>query len=124
MSEPLPLAGLTVLDISSFIAGPAAATTLADFGADVIKIEPPGEGDPHRHNYKSPNYPQGARQVNFPWQLEGRLKRSIALDLKNDSARGVLERLIRRADISGIRPRTPGGKVAAWSTYARWISCT
>src|SRR5258707_4964013 len=99
MSEPLPLAGLTVLDISSFIAGPAAATTLADFGADVIKIEPPGEGDPHRHNYKSLNYPQGARQVNFPWQLEGRLKRSIALDLKNDSARAVLERLIRRADV-------------------------
>ena len=99
MSEPLPLAGLTVLDISSFIAGPAAATTLADFGADVIKIEPPGEGDPHRHNYKSANYPRSDHQVNFPWQLEGRLKRSIALDLKNDSARAILERLLRRADV-------------------------
>ncbi len=99
MTEPLPLAGLTVLDISSFIAGPAAATTLADFGADVIKIEPPGEGDPHRQNYKSPNYPRGDHQVNFPWQLEGRFKRSIALDLKNDSARAILERLLRRADV-------------------------
>src|SRR5260370_29142148 len=98
MSEPLPLAGLTVLDISSFIAGPAAATTLADFGADVIKIEPPGEGDPHRHNYKSLNYPQGARQVNFPWQLEGRLKRSIALHLKTDSPRTVPDTPIPRAD--------------------------
>lgn len=98
MSEPLPLAGLTVLDISSFIAGPAAAVALADFGADVIKIEPPGEGDPHRHNYKrSSHYPVSDR--NYPWQLDGRLKRSLALDLKNASARAVLERLIKRADV-------------------------
>ena len=50
MSDPLPLAGLLVLDVSTFIAAPAAATALADYGADVIKIEAPGEGDPHRHN--------------------------------------------------------------------------
>ncbi len=98
-AEPLPLAGLVVLDISSFIAGPAAAVALADFGADVIKIEPPGEGDPHRQNYKSPNYPRRDNQVNFPWQLDGRLKRSLALDLKNDSARTILERLLKRADV-------------------------
>jgi len=72
---------------------------LADFGADVIKIEPPGEGDPHRQNYKSPNYPRRDNQVNFPWQLDGRLKRSISLDLKNDSARTILERLLKRADV-------------------------
>ena len=99
MSESLPLAGLIVLDISSFIAGPAAAVALADFGADVIKIEPPGEGDPHRQNYKSPNYPRRDQQVNFPWQLDGRLKRSLALDLKNASARTILERLLKRADV-------------------------
>src|SRR3977135_4113864 len=98
MSEAtLPLSGLVVLDISSFIAAPAAAVALADFGADVIKIEPPGEGDPHSHNYKNASYPQSDK--NFPWQLDGRLKRSIALDLKNTSARAVLERLIGRADI-------------------------
>ena len=97
MSEALPLSGLVVLDISSFIAAPAAAVALADFGADVIKIEPPGEGDPHRHNYKNASYPQSDK--NFPWQLDGRLKRSIALDLKNASARAVLERLIGRADV-------------------------
>src|SRR5258708_5739567 len=98
MSEAtLPLSGLIVLDVSSFIAAPAAAVALADFGADVIKIEPPGEGDPHRHNYKNASYPQSDK--NFPWQLDGRLKRSIALDLKNASARAVLERLIGRADI-------------------------
>ncbi len=99
MSEELPLAGLLVLDISSFIAGPAAAVALADFGADVIKIEPPGEGDPHRQNYKSPNYPRREHEVNFPWQLDGRLKRSLALDLKNADARDVLERLLKRADV-------------------------
>ncbi|SJZ91322.1 formyl-CoA transferase [Enhydrobacter aerosaccus] len=99
MTEELPLAGLRVLDISSFIAAPAAAVALADFGADVIKVEPPGEGDPHRHNYKSPNYPRAPKQVNFPWQLDGRLKRSLALDLKNEQARPVLERLIARADV-------------------------
>ena len=95
----LPLEGLVVLDVSSFIAAPAAAVTLADFGADVIKIEPPGEGDPHRQSYTSPNYPRGEPQVNFPWQLDGRNKRSLSLDLKNDAARGVLERLLKRADV-------------------------
>jgi crotonobetainyl-CoA:carnitine CoA-transferase CaiB-like acyl-CoA transferase len=96
MSE-LPLAGLVVLDVSSFIAAPAAAVVLADFGADVVKIEPPGDGDPHRNSFRNASYPPSDR--NFPWQLDGRLKRSLALDLKNDSARPVLERLIKRADI-------------------------
>jgi formyl-CoA transferase len=93
----LPLSGLVVLDVSSFIAAPAAAVALADFGADVIKIEPPGDGDPHRNSFRNTSYPSS--DTNFPWQLDGRLKRSIALDLKNDSARPVLERLIGRADI-------------------------
>lgn len=96
-SEALPLADLVVLDVSSFIAAPAAAVALADYGADVIKIEPPGEGDPHRHNWRNASYPQSDR--NFPWQLDGRLKRSIALDLKNAAARPVLERLVQRADV-------------------------
>lgn len=95
--EPLPLAGLKVLDVSSFIAAPAAAVALADFGADVIKIEPPGEGDPHRNSFRNASYPQSAH--NFPWQLDGRLKRSLALDLKTDGARTILERLIRGADV-------------------------
>jgi crotonobetainyl-CoA:carnitine CoA-transferase CaiB-like acyl-CoA transferase len=96
MSE-LPLGGVVVLDVSSFIAAPAAAVVLADFGADVIKIEPPGDGDPHRNSYRNASYPPSDK--NFPWQLDGRLKRSLALDLKNDSARPVLERLIQRADV-------------------------
>jgi crotonobetainyl-CoA:carnitine CoA-transferase CaiB-like acyl-CoA transferase len=97
MTDALPLSDLVVLDISSFIAAPAAAVALADFGADVIKVEPPGDGDPHRHNYRNASYPQSDK--NFPWQLDGRLKRSLALDLKNAAARPVLERLIGRADV-------------------------
>ena len=93
----LPLAGLLVLDVSSFIAAPAAAVALGDFGADVIKIEPPHEGDPHRNSYRNASYPQSDK--NFPWQLDGRHKRSLGLDLKNEQARPVLERLIARADI-------------------------
>ncbi|MBL6618001.1 MAG: CoA transferase, partial [Reyranella sp.] len=69
-----PLSGLVVLDVSSFIAAPAAAVVLADYGADVIKIEPP-DGDPHRNSYRNASYPQS--DVNFAWQLDGRLKRSL-----------------------------------------------
>ena len=122
----LPLSGLVVLDISSFIAAPAAAVALADFGADVIKIEPPGEGDPHRHNYRNASYPQSDK--NFPWQLDGRLKRSMALDLKNDErarrARAT-DRARRRHDreLPAAGARTPeaalGGhraaSIRAWS---------
>jgi crotonobetainyl-CoA:carnitine CoA-transferase CaiB-like acyl-CoA transferase len=97
MSEAPPLADLRVLDVSSFIAAPAAAVVLADFGADVIKIEPPGEGDPHRNSYRNASYPQSDK--NFPWQLDGRHKRSLGLDLKNERARPVLERLVQRADV-------------------------
>jgi formyl-CoA transferase len=66
-------------------------------GADVIKIEPPGEGDPHRNSYRNASYPQSDK--NFPWQLDGRHKRSLGLDLKHAEARPVLERLVQRADV-------------------------
>jgi crotonobetainyl-CoA:carnitine CoA-transferase CaiB-like acyl-CoA transferase len=96
--EELPLAGLRVLDISTFIAAPAAAVALADYGADVIKIEAPGEGDPHRYNYKrAGTYPKS--ENNFPLQLDGRLKRSLAIDLKHEKARPILDELIRRSDV-------------------------
>ena len=49
MTEPSVFAGLKVVEIASFIAAPAAATMLADLGADVIKVDPPGAGDPHRY---------------------------------------------------------------------------
>ena len=64
--------GLKVLDCASFIAAPAAATVLSDFGADVIKIEPPGAGDPYRNLPNLPGYPHS--EHNFAWMLEARNK--------------------------------------------------
>ena len=93
----LPLAGLRVLDISSFIAAPAAAVVLGDWGADVIKVEAP-EGDPNRTIMNdSANYPKA--DINYPWLMDSRNKRSIALDLKNPEARAALDRLIAVSDV-------------------------
>src|SRR5260370_6349890 len=93
----LPLAGLRVLDISSFIAAPAAAVVLGDWGADVIKIEGP-DGDAHRRiMHASSNYPKG--EVNYPWQMDSRNKRSLVLDLKQPPPRAALDRLIATSDV-------------------------
>src|SRR6266853_627048 len=93
----LPMAGLRVLDISSFIAAPAAAVVLGDWGADVIKIEGP-DGDANRRiMHDSSNYPKGP--VNYPWQMDSRNKRSLVLDLKQPPARAALDRLIATSDV-------------------------
>jgi crotonobetainyl-CoA:carnitine CoA-transferase CaiB-like acyl-CoA transferase len=89
--------GLKVLDCASFIAAPAAATVLSDFGADVIKIEPPGTGDPYRNLPNLPGYPQS--EHNFAWMLESRNKKSLALDLTKKDAQAVLYRLVTEADV-------------------------
>ena len=89
--------GLKVLDCASFIAAPAAATVLSDFGADVIKIEPPGSGDPYRNLPNLPGYPHSPH--NYAWMLEARNKRSLALDLGKPEARTVLHRLVTGADV-------------------------
>jgi crotonobetainyl-CoA:carnitine CoA-transferase CaiB-like acyl-CoA transferase len=96
MTEPL-FAGLIVIDCASYVAAPAAATVLADYGADVIKIEPPGEGDAWRTQYKRPGMPPS--EHNHPWLMDDRNKQSLALDLKSEAGRAVLERLISQADV-------------------------
>ena len=98
MSEPTPiLAGLKVLDVGTFIFGPATTTVLADFGADVIKVESPGIGDPYRYLYLMPPFPPC--EDNYGWVLTGRNKRSIALNLKDTAAREVLRKLVVDADV-------------------------
>jgi formyl-CoA transferase len=89
--------GLKVLDCASFIAAPAAATVLSDFGADVIKIEPPGMGDPYRNLPNLPGYP--VSEHNFAWLLESRNKKSLALDLSKSEGQAVLHRLAGEADV-------------------------
>jgi crotonobetainyl-CoA:carnitine CoA-transferase CaiB-like acyl-CoA transferase len=88
--------GLKVVDLASFIAGPAAATILSDFGADVIKVEPP-HGELWRNGHKIP--PQPHSEEPYPFELANRNKRGVALDLKAASAQQVLERLAKWADV-------------------------
>jgi formyl-CoA transferase len=93
-----PLVGLKVVEVGQLIAGPFAAKTLADFGADVIKIEPPASdkgtgGDPLRqwrllHNGTS-----------VWWQVQSRNKKSVTLDLRQPEARDIVRRLIAEADV-------------------------
>ena len=77
--------GLKVVDLSSFIAGPSAAVILSDYGADVIKVEPP-TGDTWRIGYKLP--PQPRSHDNYPWHLNNRNKRGLSLDLKSPQVGG------------------------------------
>src|SRR3990172_2969510 len=94
----LPLAGIRVLDVASFIAAPVAATVLGDYGADVIKVEPPGEGDPNRTiAIVAAGYPKSS--VSYPWHLDSRGKRSLAIDLKNERARAAFDRIIASAAV-------------------------
>lgn len=90
------LDGITVLDLASWVAGPAAATMMADWGARVVKIEAPG-GDPYRRFSSLPGTPQS--DVNYGWVLDARNKQSVVLDLAVPASRPVLEALVRRADV-------------------------
>lgn len=88
---------LLVIDCASFIAGPAAATIMSDFGARVIKIEPPEIGDSYRQLKYIPGMPKADQD--YFWILDNRNKESLALDLKHPDARAVLEDLIAKADV-------------------------
>jgi formyl-CoA transferase len=101
-----PLAGLKVLELGQLIAGPFAAKTLADFGADIIKVEPPAGGDPLR---KWRLLKDG---TSVWWQVQSRNKRSIALDLKEPAAQDVVRKLAAEADvlIENFRP----GAMEGW----------
>src|ERR671935_3105550 len=91
-----PLDGIRVIDAASFIAGPVAATVMADFGADVIKIEPPG-GDTYRHRTGGPGVPESP--YNYRWIVDNRSKRGLALDLRRTDGQAVLHRLVAATDV-------------------------
>src|SRR3954451_5805843 len=101
-----PLAGIKVLELGQLIAGPFAAKTLADFGADVIKVEAPAGGDPLR---KWRLLKDG---TSVWWQVQSRNKRSVALDLKEAAAQDVVRKLACEADvlIENFRP----GAMEGW----------
>ncbi|MEM7220420.1 MAG: CoA transferase [Pseudomonadota bacterium] len=91
------LSGLRVIDCATVIAAPAAAMMLADYGADVIKIEAPGEGDMLRMLSHLPTSPNTGED--WFWQLDGRNKRGLTLDLTHADGQAVLRRLIAGADV-------------------------
>jgi formyl-CoA transferase len=99
--------GLKVVDMASFIAGPSAAVILSDFGAEVIKVEPP-TGDAWRRGHLLPPQPQAKDP--YPWHLANRNKRGITLDMKAPSAQQVLERLVKWADILIVNTPHPARK--------------
>ena len=100
------LADLKVVELGQLIAGPFAAKTLADFGADVIKIEPPGAGDPLRQ------WRLIKDGTSVWWQVQSRNKRSLALDLRQSEAQAIVRKLVSEADvlIENFRP----GAMESW----------
>jgi crotonobetainyl-CoA:carnitine CoA-transferase CaiB-like acyl-CoA transferase len=97
MPQPV-FAGLRVIDAATVIAGPAAAMMLADFGADVIKIETPGAGDMLRILSNIPTTPPGAPS-NYLWQMDGRNKRGLSLNLKAPEGLEILHKLVTGCDV-------------------------
>jgi len=102
-----PLAGIRVLELGSLIAGPFCAKTLADFGAEVVKVEPPGDGDPLRRWRRMRN------GTSLWWQVQSRNKKSITVDLRQAAGQEIVRGLAARADIviENFRP----GALEKWN---------
>ncbi len=112
---PGALAGLRVVEMGQLIAGPFAGKTLGDFGADVIKIEAPGAGDPLR------NWRMIQDGTSVWWQVQSRNKRSLALDLRSPEGQDIARKLIAQADvlIENFRPGTLEGWGMDYETLSR-----
>ena len=104
-TTPAALAGVRVIEMGQLIAGPFAGKTLGEFGADVIKIEPPGAGDPLR------NWRLIKNGTSVWWQVQSRNKRSVAIDLRQPDGQQLARDLIAEADvlIENFRPGTLEG---------------
>ncbi len=104
MTRPGPLAGIRVLDLATVIAGPGTARYLADYGADVLKVERPGTGDSTRLM----GVPDPADGTSLYWKLVSRNKRCTTVDLKSDDGRATILRLVDDAHvlIENFRPGT------------------
>lgn len=106
MSGSGPLDGIRVLELGSFIAGPFAGQLLGDYGAEVIKVEPPADGDPMRR------WGVLEEGESLWWPSIARHKRSVALDLRHSAGRDLVRRLVRRCDVvlENFRP----GRLGDW----------
>jgi formyl-CoA transferase len=102
-----PLEGVRVLELGTLIAGPFCGKTLGDFGAEVVKVEPPGEGDPLRRWRAMRN------GVSLWWQVQSRNKKSVTADMRRPEGQEIVRRLARRSDIviENFRP----GALERWN---------
>lgn len=97
-----PLAGLRVLDLGTMVAGPVACTLLADFGAEVIKVEQPGSGDTMR------GLGPHVDGESLYWNVDNRNKKSVTIDLRRPAGQALVKRLVERSDalVENFRPGT------------------
>ena len=91
------LNGIRVVDAGTMVLAPSACAVLADFGADVIKVEPPDTGDLNRHYHKLTGMP--VSEVPYTFQIDNRNKKSIALDLKHEKGSEIIGRLVSSVDV-------------------------
>ena len=123
-TSPLPLEGLRVVDFSRLLPGPWASQMLAEFGAEVIKVEPPGGGDPSRANH--PRF----RKHSAYFHIVNGCKRSLMLDLAQPAGREIAARLFQRADVvfesyrPGVAKKLGVDYAAASTVNARIIYCS
>jgi formyl-CoA transferase len=110
-----PLAGIRVVELGSLIAGPFCAKTLADFGAEVVKIEPPGEGDPLRKWRRMRN------GTSLWWQVQSRNKKSVTCNLRRPEGQEIVRRLARGAHImvENFRPGALEKWGLGWDVLSR-----
>ena len=113
--QPGALNGVKVVEMGQLIAGPFVGKTLGEFGADVIKIEAPGAGDPLR------NWRLIKDGTSVWWQVQSRNKRSIALDLRSTEGQDIAKKLIAQADvlIENFRPGTLEGWSMGYDVLAK-----
>ena len=117
MSEnDLPLSGMRVLDVATFIAAPYCTAILGEFGAEVIKVEQPGSGDPFRRF----GTPTGRADSTLAWLSEGRNKRSVTLNLRHPEGADLFRRLVAKSDVvcENFRPGTLEKWGVGWETLS------
>ncbi|MCG7598287.1 CoA transferase [Halomonas sp. McH1-25] len=113
-ARSLPLEDLKVLELGQLIAGPFATKLLGEFGADVIKVEPPGAGDPLR------KWRMIEEGTSLWWHVQTRNKRSVALDLRSSEGQELVRRLVQEADVlvENFRPGTLEGWGLGWDVLS------
>jgi len=114
MTDAKPLAGIRILEVAAWTFVPAAGAVLAEWGADVIKVEPREGGDPQRGLVTMGLIPGGPTAVNYMIEMPNRGKKSIGIDLLKPGGQEVVHELVRRTRAAGLehQPAVAGGRIA------------